>query len=74
MRTDFRRKGRALALSNEMAAEAMKTVPPAAVAAYTLNDWLIIAGIIWIVIQAVVFIHKYIVWLKSGRPSRDDKA
>lgn len=61
-------KGKPMALGEDIANEAIKSFPPAAVAAYTLNDWLIIAGIIWIAIQAVVFIHKYIVWWKAGKP------
>lgn len=63
-------RGKPMAIGEDIANEAIKSVPPAAVAAYTLNDWLIIAGIIWIAIQAVVFIHKYIVWWKAGKPVR----
>lgn len=58
-----------MSVSDEIATEAVKTLPPVAVAAATWNEYLIIAGIIWIAIQAFVFIHKYIVWLRAGKPT-----
>jgi len=64
-------RGKPVAISEDIATEAIKSAPPLAAAAYTLNEWLIIAGIIWIAIQAVVFIHKYIVWWKAGKPVRE---
>lgn len=57
-----------MSLGDEMAAEALKSAPPVAVAALTLNEWMIVAGIVWIAIQAFVFVHKYIVWLRAGKP------
>jgi len=64
-------RGKPVAISEDIATEAIKSAPPLAAAAYTLNEWPIIAGIIWIAIQAVVFIHKYIVWWKAGKPVRE---
>lgn len=61
-------KGKPMALGNEIATEALKSVPPIGLAAFTLNDALIVAGIVWIAIQAFVFIHKYIVWIRAGKP------
>lgn len=80
----FNGRGKPVAITKEIAAEAVKSTPPITLAAYgsvadaaskaegfTLNDWLILAGIGWIAIQAVVFLHKYIVWLKAGKPTKE---
>lgn len=82
----FKSRGKPVGIGQEIANEALKASPPAGVLAYnvanpppvlitvlglSLNDWLIVVGISWIAIQAVVFIHKYIVWWKAGKPVKE---
>jgi membrane protein implicated in regulation of membrane protease activity len=54
-------------MNKEALAETLKAVPPAAVAALTLNEWVALATFAYIVVQAAYLLRKW--W----REERGDK-
>lgn len=46
-------------MKNAVASESAKAMPPLAVAAWTMNDWLIMASIAYVCLQAAYLIWKW---------------
>lgn len=56
-------------LTRAMLSEAAKASPPLTVAALTLNEWVAVATIIYIALQAAYLIWK---WRQGARAKRGD--
>ena len=54
-------------VQQEVATAIAKTVPPAAGAWWTLNEWVAAATIAYIVIQAAILIHKHYYFVKKQK-------
>lgn len=79
-------RGKPVTIGQELATEAIKASPPAGVLAYnyaspphevifvfgfTLQEWLTIAGIAWIALQAGVFAFKTFVWWTERKKRKE---
>ena len=51
-------------MRDAIASEGMKLAPPVAVAAWTMNDWLILASLAYLALQAAYLIWK---WHKESK-------
>lgn len=54
-------------LGRDLGAAAVKSLPPLTVWALTLNEWLALAGILWIILQAAYLLRK---WVREERAKR----
>ena len=54
-------------LTHDLAAATFKSLPPLTVWFLTLNEWLAVAGIIWIILQAAYLARK---WWREERAKR----
>lgn len=64
-------RGKPVAIGEEVATEVLKAAPPVGIAALTMNNVLIGASIIYVCLQAIVLVHKYIAWIRAGKPVKE---